>query len=84
MRIQSVVLEYHCDISVFWFYIIYYFITDLQCTTTDFFQTSDHTKCSRFTTSGWSYEDDELFVSDFQVEIFNSFKSVRICLVNML
>ena len=25
---QSVVLEYHCNISVFWFYIIYNFIAD--------------------------------------------------------
>ena len=29
MRIQSVVLEYHCDISVFWLYVIYHSVSDL-------------------------------------------------------
>ena len=29
MRIQSVVLEYHCDITVFWLYIVHNFIANL-------------------------------------------------------
>ena len=29
MRIQSVVLEYHCDITVFWLYIVHNFVTNL-------------------------------------------------------
>src|SRR5699024_2017167 len=32
MRIQSVVLEYHRDITVFRLYIVHYFSIDLQCT----------------------------------------------------
>ena len=84
MWVQSIVLEYHRDISVFWFYIIYHFVTDLEFTACDLFQTCNHTKCSRFTTSRWSYKNDKFFIFNFKVEIFNCFKSVRICFVNML
>ena len=35
MWVQSIVLEYHRDISVFWFYIIYHFVTDLEFTACD-------------------------------------------------
>ena len=51
MWIQSVVLEYHCDITILWLYIVHYFSVDLKCTAGDILQTSDHTKCCRFTTS---------------------------------
>ena len=44
-------LEYHCDISVLWLYVIYYFVADHKLTGRNVFQTSDHTKCCRFTTS---------------------------------
>ena len=50
----------------------------------DFFQSGYHTKCSRFTTSGRSYENDEFFVFDFKVEVFNGFETVWICLINVL
>ena len=36
-----------------------------------------HTKCSRLTTSGRSYEDNELLILYFKVEILNSLKAVR-------
>ena len=42
----------------------------------------DHTKCCRFTTSGRSYKDDELFVFNVQIEIFYCVKSVRINFLN--
>ena len=84
MRIQSVVLEYHCDISVLGFYVVYNSVTDLQFTGRDIFQTSDHTKGCGLTTSGRTYEDDEFFISDLQIEVFNSFKSVGIHLADIL
>ncbi len=62
MWIQSVVLEYHRDISVFWLNVVHQFITNPQLTTGNLFQAGNHTKCSRFTTSGWSYENNKLFV----------------------
>ena len=83
MRIQSVVLEYHCDFTVFRLYIIHNLVTDLQCTTADLLKTCDHTKCCRFTTSGRSYENDEFFIFDLQVEIFNSLEAVRISFINV-
>ena len=82
MWIQSVVLEYHRDISVFWFHIVHNFSVNLQCTAGNIFQTCDHTKCCRFTTSGRSYKDDELFVFNVQIEIFYCVKSVRINFLN--
>src|SRR5699024_8928394 len=51
MRIQSVVLEYHCDITVFRLYIVHYLAVDLQCTAGDVLESCNHTKCCRFTTS---------------------------------
>ena len=45
MWIKSIVLEYHCDISVFWLYIIHYFSVNLQCTAGNILKTCDHTKC---------------------------------------
>ena len=79
MRIQSVVLEYHCDITVLRLYIIYELAVDVQLTGRNIFQTSDHTKGGRLTASRRSYEDDELLVCDFQVKIFYCNKSIRIC-----
>ncbi len=78
MWIQSVVLEYHCDISVLGLYIVYNSVADLQSTGRDIFQTCDHTKGSRLTTSGGTYEDDEFLVFDFQIEILNCFKTIGI------
>ena len=83
MWIQSVVLEYHCDISVFWLYVIYYFVTDLQFSGSNIFQTGDHTECCRFTTSGWSYENDKFFIFNLKVEVFYCFKSIWISFVNV-
>ena len=83
MRIQSVVLEYHCDITILRLYIVNYSVTDLQFTGRNIFQTCDHTKCGGLTTSGRSYEDDEFLVSDLKVEILNCFEAVRIHLANV-
>ena len=82
MRIQSVVLEYHCDITVLRLYIVHNLSVNLKCTAGDILQTCDHTKCCRFSTSGRSYKDDELFVSDLEVEILYSVESVRVNFLN--
>ena len=84
MRIQSVVLEYHCDISVFRLYIVYNSVTDLKGTTGDLLKTCDHTKGGRFTTSGRSYKDDKLFIFNFQVKVFYCFKTIRVSFVDVL
>ena len=51
MRIQSVVLEYHRDISVLRLYVVHNSVADLQLTGRDVFQTCDHTKCGGLTTT---------------------------------
>ena len=51
MRIQSVVLEYHCDITILGFYVVNNPVANLQFTGRDIFQTSNHTKRCRLTAS---------------------------------
>ena len=51
MWIQSVALEYHCDISILRLNVVYDSVTNLQCTGRNLLQTCDHTKCSRFSAS---------------------------------
>ena len=43
-------------------------------------ETRYHTKGSRLTAAGRAYKDDELFVFDFQIEIFYCNETVRILL----
>ena len=78
MRIQSVALEYHGDISVLGLHIVDDPVPDLQRTAGNFFQTCDHTQRGRFSASGGSDENDEFLVSDLKIEVLNSFKAVRI------
>src|SRR5699024_2286193 len=49
MRIQSVALEYHSDITIFGSNVVHQFAADVKLTVGDLFQTSDHTKGRRFT-----------------------------------
>ena len=80
MRIQSVVLEYHCDISVLRLDVIYSLAVDDQVTARDILETCNHSKGGRLTTAGWSDEDDEFLILDIEVEILNSDEAVRILL----
>ena len=80
MRIQSVVLEYHCDISILWLYVVHDLIVNLELTRRNFLQTCDHTKSSRLTTTRRSYEDYKFLIFYFKVEILYSLKSVWISL----
>ena len=84
MRIQSVVLEYHRDISVLWLHVVYNLVADLQFARGDLLQTCDHTKRCGFSASGRAYKDDEFFVFDLEVKILNCFKAVRINLADVL
>jgi hypothetical protein len=84
MRIQSVVLEYHCDITILGLYIVHQTVTDAQLAGADVFQTCDHTQCGGLTAAGRTYEDDELLIGDLQVEILNGFESVGINLADIL
>ncbi len=84
MGIQSVILEYHCNITILGFYIINNPVAYLQFTGRNILQACDHTKCGGLTTSGRSYEDDEFLVCYLQIEILNCLKTVRIYLTDIL
>ena len=72
MWVQSIVLEYHRDISVFRRNVVYQFIADEQFALRDFFQAGDHSQGSGFTTAGRTEDRNEFAVFNRQVEIINS------------
>ena len=84
MRIQSVVLEYHRDISVLRLDVIYSLAVDDQVTARDILETCNHSKGGRLTTARWSDEDDEFLILDIEIEILNSDEAVRILLSYIL
>ena len=84
VRIQSVVLENHRDISVLGLYIIHYLAVDHESTGGDVFQTRDHTKGCGLSASGRTYEDDEFLVGDFHVEVLDCLITVGINFANIL
>jgi hypothetical protein len=84
MRIQSVVLEYHRDISVLGLNVIHELAVDLELTGRDVFQTCDHSQSGGLSASGRAYENDEFFIGDFHVEILNSLVAVGINLAYVL
>ena len=49
MRIQSIVLENHCNVTILRLDIVHDFVTDLQCTIGNFLKACNHTKCCGFT-----------------------------------
>ena len=71
MRIQSIVLEYHCDISVLGSNVIYEGVADVQLALGNILEACNHSQGCGLTAAGRTYEDDKLFVSDFKVEILN-------------
>ena len=83
VRIQSVVLEDHCDVSVLGLDVVHKLAVDLELTGGNVLKTCDHTKGGGLSASGRTYEDDELLVSDFHVEVSDSVISVGIYLVDI-
>ena len=82
VRIQSVVLEHHCDVAVFRNDVVDQFAVDVQFALRNLFKARDHTQRSRLTAAGRAYKDDEFFVFDFEVEVRNGGDARRINLVN--
>jgi hypothetical protein len=83
VRIKSVVLEYHRDISVLGGNVIYESVADEKFTLGDFFETCDHTKGCGFTATGRTYEDDKLGIFDFKVEVGNRSYTAGVFLVDV-
>ena len=84
MRIESVVLENHRDITILRENVVDETILDVDLTLGNIFETSDHTKSCGLTATGRSYQDDELLIGNLKVEVRNSYYAAFILLVNML
>ena len=83
MRIQRVVLEYHCDIPVLGLDVVDYHIAYRKLACADIFQTRYHSQRGGFSAAGGSYEYYEFLILDFHIEIVYGFGSVRIDLIYM-
>jgi hypothetical protein len=84
MRIQSVVLEYHRDISVLGSYVVAELVADVEFALRDILKTRDHTESGGLTAAGRTYEDDELFILDLEVKVGYSDNAAVIDFVNVL
>ena len=82
VRVQSVVLENHRNISVLRSNVVNESVSDVKLALADLLKTCDHTKCGGLTAAGRSNEDDKLLISDFKVYIGYSYKAAGILLIN--
>ena len=69
MRIQSIVLENHGDISVLRSDIVNQSVAYVQLAVGDFLKTCDHTKSSGFSAAGRTYKYNKFLVLYFQAEV---------------
>ena len=67
--IESVVLEHHGDVPIFWRNVVYHGITDGNGTFTDFLQAGYHPQGGGFSTSRRADQDDKLLILDVQTDV---------------
>ena len=83
MRIQSVVLEHHCDLSVLRSYVVDQLVADEKLTLGDLLQTCDHTESCGLTASGRTYEHQEFLILNLKVKVGNGGNATRIFFINV-
>ena len=83
MRIESVALEYHSDVSVLRLYVIHLDSVDEELSLGDVLEAGDHTQSCGLSASGRSYEDNEFLIFYFEIEIVNSVITVLVDLLNV-
>ena len=71
--VKGVVLEDHGDVAIFGIDIIDDAITDFDVSFADLLQTSDHAQTGTFPTAGGTYQNQEFFVLDIEVDIMDDF-----------
>ena len=81
MGVQSVVLEYHRDISVLRSNVVNETVADEHFALGDLLKTCNHTESCGLTAAGRAYEYDELLVLDIHCEIGNGNNAAGIALV---
>ena len=83
VRVQSVVLEHHRDISVLRSDVVDELVSDEELALGDLLKTSDHTKSGGLSAAGRTDENDELLILDLKAEVRNGGNSARILFINM-
>jgi hypothetical protein len=84
VRVKSVVLEYHRDVTVLRSNVVNELVTDEEFAFGDFFKTCDHTESGGLTATGRTYENKEFLVLDFKAEVRYSGNAAGIFLVDVL
>ena len=72
VRIKGIVLEDHGDISVLRCYIVNSDVIDIEIASCDVFKSCNHSQCCGLSASGRTYQYDEFFVGDVEIEVLNS------------
>ena len=84
MRIKSVVLENHRDLSILRSYVVNELVADKEFTLGDLLKTCNHSKSSGLTATGRTYEYEKLLVLDFKIEVRNSGNAAGVLLIDVL
>ncbi|MNI78617.1 hypothetical protein D3C73_1350060 [compost metagenome] len=85
VRVQSVRLEYHRDVAILRSNVIHETVADVQLAFGDLFQACDHTKRGGLAATRSPYQNEEFFIFNVQMEIFNrSFWVTGILLNNVV
>ena len=84
MRIKSVVLENHRDLSVLRSNVIYETVAYEKLTLGDLFKTCNHTKSCCLSASGRSNEYEKFLVLDLKVEVRYRGNTAGVFLINVL
>ncbi len=84
MRIKSVVLENHRDLSILRSYVVYELVADEKLTLGDLLKSCYHTKSGGLTATGRTYEYEKLLVFDLKIEVRNSRNAAAILLIDVL
>ena len=82
MGVQSIVLEHHCNVSVFGGYVVHQFSVNVQLAFRNLFQTGNHPQSSGLTAAGRTDQNDKFLVFDFQVEVADRYHVACILFVN--
>ena len=82
MGIERIVLKNHGDVSVLRLYIVHFHTVDQKFAFGDVLQSRDHPQGRGLPAAGWSDENDEFLVFDFQIEIRYRMVTIRIDLLN--
>ena len=64
VRVKTVRLEHHRDVTVFWFKLIHALAVDDDVTLSDVFEASNHAHGCRLAAARWPEEDKKLLISD--------------------